>query len=268
MMMLEEDGEFSESSNAVPKFVRPLEPPQRNALGLDWMEREPPEFAQQRYQEARRKASKLMMSAYREAFQRLGVGGREPPPWPPRDDAEDDAEARGKHHDFRKVYRQQPVVIPAAALKSSSSLPALVRKSGDSDSEWHQKTSCSGASSAPRRGGTKEKDTMSNLWEFGRGAQGTPYTYTQIFEEIEANVRHRASRDSRASTGRLGPAVLGPGATRAPRTLPKLRRAVHSSGMSFSAGTEPTHSLPLSPESSFASRQAGAALVQQMRRTR
>lgn len=220
-------------------LLRPLEPPPRSALGLDWMDQDPPEFAMQRYQEARRRATKLMNAAYRVALENLGF---EKPGPPPREDLEPVPERVG---DFRKVYSALPVPLPlpAEAVRSAS-LPALTRAltSGPRQLQSTARSASSGTSS-------RQKAATAKLWEFGRGAQGTPYTYSQVFEEVEAKLRYRPARDTRAQAGRLGSAVLGAGTMRAPRQLPQLQHGKfgqHSSGIPVGAGTAPSPGSPWS----------------------
>lgn len=62
--------------------------------------------------------------------------------------------------------------------------------------------------------------TVRSMTSFGRGSQGGPYTLRQVYEEVEADVHHRRPVDVRASLGRLGPELLGPGTTRMRRKLP------------------------------------------------
>lgn len=61
---------------------------------------------------------------------------------------------------------------------------------------------------------------LATLTAWGRGSQGGPYTLRQVYEEVEADVEHRAPMDVRAVSGRLGPELLGPSATRKRRQLP------------------------------------------------
>eukprot|EP00434_Breviolum_minutum_P031886 symbB.v1.2.028201.t1/scaffold2965.1/size66373/2 len=66
----------------------------------------------------------------------------------------------------------------------------------------------------------QRKVTLRSMAHFGRGSQGGPYTLRQVYEEVEADVQHRRPVDVRASMGRLGPELLGRGATRMRRKLP------------------------------------------------
>merc|ERR1719330_1125903 len=49
--------------------------------------------------------------------------------------------------------------------------------------------------------GSKQKQAMSKLLDWGRCSHGSPYTFGQVFEEIDAKVHHRAVRDCRTTTG-------------------------------------------------------------------
>eukprot|EP00913_Durusdinium_trenchii_P027740 g26013.t1 len=64
------------------------------------------------------------------------------------------------------------------------------------------------------------KAAMRTLTDFGRCSQGGPYTLRQVYEEVEADIQHRPPVDVRAVAGKLGPELLGPGATLARRNLP------------------------------------------------
>lgn len=226
-------------SPSAPVMLAPLQPPSHSPFGLDWLEHEPPEFARQRYQETRRKATKLVNAAYRQAFQRLGVGIVEPPPWPPREPLEP-AEDKGRRRGTLSVYKQQPVPLPrSGSAPSTSALGAGTCSSpaaASAASSGARRSPCMRSLSteplqaplplarAPLAGAGRRKETMNKVFDWGKYSHGGPYTFGQVFEEIEADVKHRPARDTRTVPGKLGPLHIGSGTTRMPRELPQLRR--------------------------------------------
>eukprot|EP00405_Crypthecodinium_cohnii_P039008 CAMPEP_0206548962 /NCGR_PEP_ID=MMETSP0325_2-20121206/14188_1 /ASSEMBLY_ACC=CAM_ASM_000347 /TAXON_ID=2866 /ORGANISM="Crypthecodinium cohnii, Strain Seligo" /LENGTH=257 /DNA_ID=CAMNT_0054048527 /DNA_START=39 /DNA_END=810 /DNA_ORIENTATION=+ len=208
-----------------PQSKAPL---QRAPIKLEWMLQTPPEFNDQRVSEARRQATALMNAACRTALKRLGFDLSRPvsPVWPPKEDFEAEAEARSRGHDPHKVYTLPPMPLsPRRRIKISASLPALVSSSKDRANIQSEGVELDTKASAspplpryrplPKRDWQNEKkENLVQLWQFGRGSSGNPYTLSQIHEVIEARIADRPIRDVRAPIGRLGSAILGPGASR------------------------------------------------------
>mmetsp|Transcript_112802 Transcript_112802/g.313579 ORF Transcript_112802/g.313579 Transcript_112802/m.313579 type:complete len:225 (+) Transcript_112802:48-722(+) len=214
-------------SPSAPVLLRPLEPPCRSPFGLDWLDEDPPEFARQRYTEARRKATRLLNTAYRSALQQMGEGVAAPQPWPPRDPAPDPEELERRRRDPLAIYRMQPTPIPQVGASPQRSATATRRPADAALPALARSATSSQPLQAPLQhleAKQRRKEAVSKLFDWGKYAHGGPFTFGQVFEEIDADVRHRPAKDTRTVPGKLGPVHLGCGATRAPRELPQLRR--------------------------------------------
>lgn len=180
------------------------------AATLGLMRREPPEFRAQRESQARREAIKVLRQNYRSSLEGMGVKlSREEPPWPPKEKSVDHLPVAGKASPLSQL-----LFVPQ---KESSTKEA------------------SSTSSKKRPLKSKRQETIATMREFGRGHMAGPYTIGQIYQEVEADVHHRFPADVRSISGRLGPAILGPGTTRMRRKLPFshpfMLQTSHSSSM-------------------------------------
>jgi len=187
------------------------------AASLGFLRREPPEFRAQRESQARRDAVKLLRANYRSSLEGMGLKFREEPPWPPKE----------------KSVEYLPVAGKASPL---SQMPYVPQKE-----KFAKEAASSIMSSSSRRPGRKthRQETVSTMRDFGRGHMAGPYTIGQIYQEVEADVHHRFPADVRAISGRLGPAILGPGTTRQRRKLPFTHPFMPQNSLSSS-----TRSLP------------------------
>lgn len=287
--------DFSRSASE-PPALSPLASPYSSPFGLDWLEREPPEFAQQRYQECRRRATKLVKAANKKALQRLGhaveplsgaaaaAAGLQP--WPAQHHFQDHSlQGPQRKRAPRNFYKHQPLPEPVLVLPSppkrslsSAEVPTLSKlgdegvggeegRAGGDGGAYVVSPRCHhlqygkfpglqgrgvarslsaaevptlsklGDAGSPKgtiaislsSPGGKQKEAMTKLFDWGRCSHGSPYTFGQVFEEIDAKVQHRPVRDSRTTMGQLGPLQMGVGTSRAPRELPHLRRSVRAS---------------------------------------
>lgn len=181
---------------------------------LNFMQREPAEFAQQRENLCRRKAKAALHVLYRHVIEdNLGLRFKEEAPWPPKEPKLDE----GSRAPLHAVYRAPPASLQAlepldrAYHTTSSWAPSMV---GTTGSGFSRNRGSRGAESQRR------KEAVMQLKSVGRGTHGSPFTLCQIIEEVEAVACHRPVRDLRAQTGYMGPQSIGAGTTRSRRRLP------------------------------------------------
>mmetsp|Transcript_13760 Transcript_13760/g.27782 ORF Transcript_13760/g.27782 Transcript_13760/m.27782 type:complete len:265 (-) Transcript_13760:242-1036(-) len=190
--------------------LQPLAAPPRSPfLALAYLERVPSEFQHQQQLEARRQARKLVNCAWRVAFERLGVNKREIPPWPPREKPP----VHALTLPARSIYAPKPYRFPEVLEGGGSTIRRSTSAAPSSPAS--SPSSRSGSASQPRY-----EEAMRKMRDIARLQHGAPYTIAQVHAEVEANVRHRKARDTRALCGFLGPLQLGSGTTRMQRKLP------------------------------------------------
>mmetsp|Transcript_59939 Transcript_59939/g.73422 ORF Transcript_59939/g.73422 Transcript_59939/m.73422 type:complete len:297 (+) Transcript_59939:83-973(+) len=171
------------------------------ATVLGFMRKEPYAMQVKRDAALRRQVQKMLRQIYRRSVEASGSVFRSDPPWPPKE---------RKHEDLLPQIRKvSPLKVMPRSTKSSKKISLEEVMQVESNA--------------------KERSSMTNperqamirsMTAFGRGSQGGPYTLRQVYEEVEADVHHRRPVDVRASLGRLGPELLGPGAMRTRRKLP------------------------------------------------
>eukprot|EP00931_Biecheleriopsis_adriatica_P094762 TRINITY_DN6837_c0_g2_i1.p1 TRINITY_DN6837_c0_g2~~TRINITY_DN6837_c0_g2_i1.p1 ORF type:complete len:305 (+),score=35.69 TRINITY_DN6837_c0_g2_i1:129-1043(+) len=214
---LQEDACFEEfalaRSRSAPA-LKPLTAPHSMDISpfastLGFMKREPSEFQLQRDMAARREATKLMRKVYRRSIEAMGYKFREDPPWPPKEKKVEHLPVKGQ---LSPLLHKQPLCSPAPkkSLHNSSKRSA----SQSNGLSWL----------------TERQETLHNMKSFGRGCVGGPYTIGQVYQEVEADVKHRFPADVRALSGRLGPAILGRSTTRMRRKLPFTHPWMTTSG--------------------------------------
>jgi len=166
---------------------------------LGFLRKEPDELQVHRDAAMRRQVQKLLRQIYRRSVEASGSVFRSDPPWPPKEKKDDL---------LPQIRKVSPLFAPFAIRgKTSKKAPEAVLV-----------TPCI---KEPRVApNDQRKVTLRSMAHFGRGSQGGPYTLRQVYEEVEADVQHRRPVDVRASMGRLGPELLGRGATRMRRKLP------------------------------------------------
>lgn len=167
---------------------------------LGFLRKEPYELQAKRDAAMRRQVQKMLRQIYRRSVEATGSVFRSDPPWPPKE--------KKQEHLLPNIRKVSPLFAPFAPKKVSHSpkkaLPVEVASHAKEPSQQN-----------PAR-----QATVRSMTSFGRGSQGGPYTLRQVYEEVEADVHHRRPVDVRASLGRLGPELLGPGTTRMRRKLP------------------------------------------------
>eukprot|EP00927_Polykrikos_kofoidii_P059632 TRINITY_DN54776_c0_g1_i1.p1 TRINITY_DN54776_c0_g1~~TRINITY_DN54776_c0_g1_i1.p1 ORF type:complete len:261 (+),score=27.24 TRINITY_DN54776_c0_g1_i1:161-943(+) len=187
--------------------LRPLPPPQSLLTPIAWSLREPVEFAEQCDRLAARVAKSYLKDLYRYVREHeLGIAVWRETEWPPYLPLPD----RGKevHPHPKGVYKPPPFrwdSNPAfVALPFKDSRPRLAK-----DPFVPTKVSVK-----------KKQDTVKVMHSFGRTCHGAPCTLKQVYAEIEAKDRDRSATDTRAMSGNLGPAELGPCTTTKRRQMP------------------------------------------------
>lgn len=193
------------------------------------LQRMPREFERQREAEAQRNARKLLRQSYRIACEALGHEWFVENPWPARApkpsgaaEAVDPAETRATY--LRAPFSMTPAPYP---LNEVTQVAPKARSPGTVGAP----ASVDALARPP--GATSRKEAIAKLKELGRGAFGSPYTFGQVFHEIDCDVHHRRARDTRVIAGKLGPLQLGPGTSRARRGLPFSLSAVSASSPSL-----------------------------------
>lgn len=192
-----------EDSSLAPQLsivLKPLPPPSpvggspfKGVLGF--LHKDPFELEAKREAALRRDVKQMLRQIYRRSVEATGSCFRaEDPPWPPKE----------RQLDLPRIKKVSPLKRWVFALpKQETVVPKKAKALLPSDPV-----------------NLARQATVQTMRAFGRSGQGGPYTLRQIYEEVEADVHHRPPVDVRASTGRLGPEILGPGTTRQRRKLP------------------------------------------------
>lgn len=161
---------------------------------LGFLHKEPQALQARREAAMRRQVQRMLRQIYRRSIEASGsLFRRTDPPWPPKD--------RGV------MLPHIQKVSPLQDLPFGNRVAKATKKKGKQEQ--------AAIPESPAR-----KAAMRTLTDFGRCSQGGPYTLRQVYEEVEADIQHRPPVDVRAVAGKLGPELLGPGATLARRNLP------------------------------------------------
>lgn len=206
----------NEDEQPSPKGLKPLAPPRGSAL---WIHKEPKEFLAQRERMAEREARKSLRLAYRGALQELGhpVCLQRPTI---KSTIDSDPPARFERPPLSTVLGPPPY----KGLEDKPQKPDKLK------STMRSKTASSAFEDPDPRaivGGERvrmTKDMWRTLKDWSRFDRGAPWTLNQVYAEIEADLQHRTSRDTRAKRGHMGPEEIGPGTTRGRRRMVSFER--------------------------------------------